>query len=92
MAEILGGGGGGVKFGGLAIFDKIHHTYTCQIPFKANLLNVMPANFPAIRYIHQTCCTPHIGVCRCVLYTLWYVSQCGLWCMHKAYYCSEQCN
>ena len=36
--------GGGFKFGGLAIFDKIHHIYTCQIPFKANLLNVMPAN------------------------------------------------
>ena len=42
MAEILAGGG--VKFGGLAIFNKIHHIYTRQIPFKANLLNVMPAN------------------------------------------------
>ena len=36
--------GGGFKFGGLAIFNKIHHIYTHQIPFKANLLNVMPAN------------------------------------------------
>ena len=58
MAEILGGG---VKFGGLAIFNKIRHSYTCQIPFKANLLNFTSANI-SLNMLYTPNLLKHIAV------------------------------